>query len=278
MKRIDTLSKQIIQENNAIELKTQVIKNGASYFHNHDYYEIFYMINGTVSHYFDNKTETIRAGDLFYIPPGYVHCFYNSESEYTHRDIMISKKLWDDTCDFLHLSQLSKHFPNKIALTNEQVIEFEDLINSFNKKNLECGSLEENYYVYFIVIQIIKHLTNSNSIRLDNIRHTWVITLIDNLSLPENLCKSKKELLSQFNYSQAHMCRVFKMYTGLTITDYINNKKMDYAAVLLATTDRTIKEIIYDCGFDSSPYFIKKFKQKFKISPSSFRKKQLKGN
>ena len=278
MKRIDTLSKQIIQDNNAIELKTQIIKNGASYFHNHDYYEIFYMISGTVSHYFDNKTEIIRAGDLFYIPPGYVHCFYKSDSEYMHRDIMVSKKLWNDTCAFLHLSQLSKYFPTKIVLTNEQIIELEDLINSFNKKNLDYGAIEENPYAYLIVIQIIKHLTDSNNNKLDNINPTWVITLIDKLSLPENLCKSKKELLSQFTYSQAHMCRAFKRYTGQTLTDYMNNKRMDYAAVLLATTNKTIKEIIYDCGFESTPYFIKKFKQKFKISPASFRKKQLKGN
>ena len=277
MGKIEKLGKQIIKNNSAIELKTQIITNGSSYYHSHDYYEFFYMLSGSVPHYYNNLTETIKSGDLFLLRPEYVHCFLPSKISYSHRDIMVSKRLWEETCSFFKISALFESFPVKISLTNDDILEFENLINTFTNTTNLYPDDKDNPYVYLIVSQIVKLLLSDNTL-LEKQKTTppWIIPLIDFLSLPENFTKKQKQFLSQFHYSQEHICRVFKKYTGSTLTEYINNKRLDYAAVLLTSTNNTIQQILFECGFESTPYFVRKFTEKFHTTPSKFRREQLK--
>ena len=276
MEKIDILGTQIIKNNDTIDLKTQLITNGSSYYHTHDYYEVFYMTNGSVTHYFDNTTETIQVGDMFLLSPGNVHCFFPPKVDYTHRDVMISKKLWDETCSFLSISHLSKTFPHKIFLKNNDIIELEKLINLFVETNLNGIEESKNPYTFLIVSQIIKNLIYPSHDTIMNAKvPSWIISLLEKLDIPENLFSDKKSFLSCYHYSYEHICRVFKSYTGKTLTEYINNKRLDYAAVLLSSTNKTIKNIQTECGFESSPYFVKLFVQKFHCTPSEFRTNQL---
>lgn len=53
--------------------------------------------------------------------------------------------------------------------------------------------------------------------------------------------------------------------------DYLNGLRADRALELLETTDMTVADIAYTCGFASSQYFATVFKQQFGRTPSSVR-------
>lgn len=66
-----------------------------------------------------------------------------------------------------------------------------------------------------------------------------------------------------------HYCRLVVNASPL---DYLNGLRADRALELLETTDRTVADIAYSCGFTSSQYFATVFKQQFGRTPSSARR------
>ena len=57
------------------EMHVQKINSskGAKEEHSHDYYQIYYISQGTVKHITENDISTLIKGDAFIIPPGQKH-------------------------------------------------------------------------------------------------------------------------------------------------------------------------------------------------------------
>ncbi|MBE6688651.1 MAG: AraC family transcriptional regulator [Ruminococcaceae bacterium] len=72
-------------------------------------------------------------------------------------------------------------------------------------------------------------------------------------------------------FSASHFSRVFKRATGKNFTDYVNAQRISAAQKMLVTTELNITEIAMECGFASTSYFIKKFRDKTGVSPKKYR-------
>jgi AraC family transcriptional regulator len=100
-----------------------------------------------------------------------------------------------------------------------------------------------------------------------------VIDYIDN-----NLEKSfsLEELASIAHFSKFHFHRLFVSIMGETLFRFILRVRLERAAnKLVYEAGSTITNISLDCGFSSSAAFSKSFKEKFKISPTDWKKKSL---
>lgn len=277
---IDKLDNEIIQDNKNIEFLSRVISSGPPFYHTHSYYEIFYVLSGTVEHYFNGKKEILVPGDLYILAPGDVHNFLGSKEEYSHRDIMLSCRLWEVMCENLHINLFDVLLPyqQKIHLSLDGVRSLETSMSHFFDYRQKNPNPSENPYVYIVLTDIIKRFLfryMQDESPLDSRIPIWLTKLINQLSLPENITKDKREILSTLHYSQEHICRVFKQHMHETITDYINNKRLDLAASMFCTTTKTVREICRECGFESTAYFSKLFQKRFGVVPSKFRSQSL---
>ena len=71
--------------------------------------------------------------------------------------------------------------------------------------------------------------------------------------------------------SRNECCRYFKQMMNMTITEYLLEYRLSKAAELLETSGLSITEIAEKTGFCDVSYFIKKFKEKTGITPSTYR-------
>ena len=69
----------------------------------------------------------------------------------------------------------------------------------------------------------------------------------------------------------------FQNLFGLSVKEYIQNKRMELARHLMETTALNITEITYRIGINSRSYFSKLFKQRYAMTPKQYMKK-LKDN
>ncbi|MCF6333043.1 MAG: AraC family transcriptional regulator [Draconibacterium sp.] len=82
-----------------------------------------------------------------------------------------------------------------------------------------------------------------------------------------------KEMAQKHNVSYSYFRKMFKKYTGVSPGQYHLQLRIIRAKELLISTDRSIKEISYELGFQSIFYFSNMFKKKEGIAPSNFRNK-----
>ena len=55
---------------------------------------------------------------------------------------------------------------------------------------------------------------------------------------------------------------------------FITRKKVEYAELQLLTTEKQVKNVAYDLGFNDYSYFIRLFRKQTGHTPAAYRKKQ----
>ena len=68
-----------------------------------------------------------------------------------------------------------------------------------------------------------------------------------------------------------YLCRRFKEYTGQTIVEYINHRRIEMALVLLRSGNAKILQICLKSGFNDVSYFNRKFKAIVGMTPGEYR-------
>lgn len=81
------------------------------------------------------------------------------------------------------------------------------------------------------------------------------------------------DICEKFYISKYYLSREFKAKFGITISKYINSKRITYAKELLRFSDLTIEQISERAGIYDANYFTKIFKNAEYILPSEYRKK-----
>lgn len=80
------------------------------------------------------------------------------------------------------------------------------------------------------------------------------------------------DLTEHAHVSRSECFRCFHRYTGKKPMEYINEYRLSQAASLLKGTNLPVSEISSSCGFGSSSYFGKLFKETYRLSPLEYRK------
>jgi AraC-like DNA-binding protein len=85
-----------------------------------------------------------------------------------------------------------------------------------------------------------------------------------------------KKLATLVNMAEGSLCRFFKENMGITLFEYLNQIKTEFACKLLMDMDLSIMEVGFDSGFNNLSHFNKQFRKTTGMPPSEYRK-QFKG-
>lgn len=80
-------------------------------------------------------------------------------------------------------------------------------------------------------------------------------------------------LADELAISKMQLYRKMKEITDQTPTEYIRSLRLKHAEKLLKTTNQTVLEIMYACGFNNKGYFYREFAKRYHNTPSEYRKK-----
>ena len=74
------------------------------------------------------------------------------------------------------------------------------------------------------------------------------------------------------NFTPVYFHRLFRASTGKNLRNYVEEIRIKKAIELLISTDKTLTEIAYECGFSSQSYFSYAFKKRAGIPPREYAK------
>jgi len=75
--------------------------------------------------------------------------------------------------------------------------------------------------------------------------------------------------------SKSAFCKFFKRMMKTSFTDYLNDIRIAKACYQLSETDKSVREIAMETGFESLTYFNRTFLKKKSRTPSAFRKNHM---
>lgn len=82
---------------------------------------------------------------------------------------------------------------------------------------------------------------------------------------------SLKTLANMFHFNPSYLSALFKKEMGMTLTEYVNQKRIQYAVHLLIETDLKFQTIASYCGIQNVNYFIILFKKYIGKTPTEFK-------
>ena len=83
-----------------------------------------------------------------------------------------------------------------------------------------------------------------------------------------------KNMAEHFAISPQYMRKLFKAHTGISLSEYVSNKRLEKATHLLSKTDMPLQDIVSEIGNSDISGFVRFFKQKTGMTPGQFRKAQ----
>lgn len=129
----------------------------------------------------------------------------------------------------------------------------------------ECEDLLK-YMVKKYCRLVNKHSQKSYSLLIQKVTTQIESDLSSDLSL--------NNLASIFGVNSSYLSSLFKKETGVTLTEYVNKKRVERAKELLLSTNLQIQNISQRCGILDVNYFTKTFKKHTGLTPKKYRENQ----
>ena len=90
----------------------------------------------------------------------------------------------------------------------------------------------------------------------------------------DNSAYTVEDLARNLTISRVQLYRKVKAILGISVSDHINNMRLDKSKMLLKKSELNISEIAYAVGFSSPNYFSTSFKNKFGVTPKEYKSKK----
>lgn len=251
--------------------------------HDHkNYVEIFIVLKGKINHCINGETTTMRQNDAYIIPPNVGHQLLPFDKDETCRYVNITcssekvalllKTLWDLDFSIIQCCSLKLAKTQSLAVDNY----IEQILAAQYKEN---DHLPLSSFFTYMLSCFLLHPTPSISVEKNSkTLPSWLEKFLVKLSEMDLETIEICNLYKLSSYSQSALSIQFKKHMNMTLVQYINKLKMDYANNLLSRTNFSIRYIAGKIGYLNLGHFNRTFKKFFGFTPSGYRKIIQKNN
>ena len=253
--------------------------------HQHLFFELTYIVEGTVEHTVDGKTAVLQKGDYFLVDCGSTHSYCAPKGEtFANLDCLFLPELLDPSLKgtdrlgdvFEHYLvncnlQMLFHNPSEMVFRDKDG-EILTLLNRIQKEGeKKLPGYREMIRCYLVELL---HLTIRRS------QNASVATGVKSISsyLTSYAAKhytedvSLTKLAAEMNYSLPYISKCFKEEMGISFVDYLQHYRVKQAKRLLLSTKQNLAQIGEQVGYRDAKFFSQVFKKITGLTPQQYRK------
>ncbi len=276
-----------------------IVKEGESFFigifqdnlekstwHYHNNFEISFITEGSGKRIVGDSIEEFQPGDLVFIGRNLPHVWIADKESIIPTNRTLEMVFLQFTLNVLSPQLLILpefcHVKRALDLSERGIQIIGDTLNEVSEIMLQLPYLTgfERMLHFFMMMDIIgksetnvplaskEYLTSrftTGNKRIEVIHNYLMNNYLEDVNL--------KNLAALVNMAEGSLCRFFKMNMGITLFEYLNKIKTDFACKLLMNKDLGILDICLDSGFNNISHFNKQFKKITGVPPSEYRKR-----
>ncbi len=234
--------------------------------HSHDFMEIEYISNGRCVQTINGERYECDEGDF---------CFFYIGDRHSYEPIGIQAEITNLVFDPILFNSMMLHrfFPidkriNSVIKLPEK--EKERAVKLIEIIRAEYNNAKEGYiYVMQNLLQSLVCILLRYGKRKKEFdeRVSKILELIE-----KDYSITTDEIANTCGFCKNHIFRIFKESMGITIKEYINQKRVYKAYTLIKTTDMSIENIMEQIGLNNRTYFYNLFKNQIGKTPGQLRK------
>ena len=257
----------------------------AQKYHEHNYFQMYYILKGYITHITEFGETELSYGDVFIIPPNYKHAISLKTTQTEFYSLSFTETYLSN---FFINQPYVGGFLSKLLSSKQNVI----------KMKLSIPSEHQIHLQNILAFLLFEYQTRPNNI--DEIIQNClgiILSILANIyytvrekESPQTIYNYKNSILSTLDYIKEHynqklslntmtkishmsrkdFCLEFKKITGHTFSDFLNKLRIEKAVELFKDFNYTARQIAIVCGYDDYVTFYRNFIKRVGISPEEF--------
>lgn len=237
----------------------------------HFYWELTYVDYGQLICEVDGRRYNLEKGDLMFFTPFQSHKLLNGSPN----------PVAFLTITFDVNNQRFVDLKNKVVRSDSMVRRLaKDMLTEYNQDMLFFNEMIASQLLS-LMIHVLRVETNcvpngmiQKDVEIsDNEIVKKCIQIIEE-NLPHKI--SAEAMADELYVSATKVRRIFKQEIGVSVSDYVKNRKLDMAKVMISEGSYSITQISDMLEYCSVCYFSSEFKKKFGIQPKEYEKSIMK--
>ena len=252
--------------------------------HSHEYSELVFVLSGRATHVTELEEHELENGDVFVISGDRKHGFKNAQGlslcniMFDPEHFLRGRKELEEMMGYQALFELQPRtrgvdrFKERLHLSPEDLAYATNLIT---KLKLEYGNQMEGRRlvitsVFYLLVVFVCRLYGRE--KKDTIAPLTQMAKVISFIQKNFRDSIRVEVLADIaNLSVSHLQRKFRKIYDTTPISYINKLRIHDACEMLKDESNSITHVAYHCGFGSSSFFSRQFRQAVGESPSAYR-------
>lgn len=243
--------------------------------HWHEFYELSFILAGEGSHVFNGVNYELAKGSIFLLTPADFHGLAPlSGTKLEIHNIIFSEEFLEEELRHLLFDNSRPYRTSFSGAEFSRVAEWYSRINAEIDMEKLGQQLAIRSNLTNILVELARkcatpgHSQEENSIDFAHPAIHKAITFIQHHFREEI---TLQDIAGQVQLHPNYFSECFKETTGSSFQRHVIDLRLGFAASLLRVSQLPVTEICYASGFNTLSHFERQFKQKYNLTPHSYR-------
>lgn len=250
--------------------------------HTHEYFQIYFILKGSLEHHVENDSAQLNQGDMFIIPPATVH--YISPKVGT---VFYSFSFMEDFLD--GSNKLSKSFLRslvtsksglkpRITVSSEEILYIESImahiLREFNEKPIAYNDTVRSYAELLVTLLAREYYSKTSVSEHFESNRQFVLHCVEYIEQNYTDKISLDEMSKRSAMSKTGFCSLFSQITGYSFNFYLNLCRIK-ASVEYIKKGYKVTAVYGLCGYGDFSTFNRNFNKIMGMSPRDYKKQHF---
>jgi len=258
--------------------------------HDHNHFELILIRKGSGQHIINGNRFTYQPGDVFFLGPLDNHYFIVDKMtcfcSLSFTELYMSRLTTLGTDPWMQIRErgqtASQYTAGSLITEPTEQHNLNALVDIILTEQNNLRQLVSNQIVETLMKTILS-LIDRQLVEHQGVRSSSVVSaslmqrismyICHHITMPDQL--RMERMADVFNYSQSHLCALFRQQAGESINQYIIRYKLQLVETRLRLSSMSISQIADEFGFTDICHLNKLFKRYYQTTPTEYRRSLL---